>query len=119
MKNRILSIVLAASILSLSGCGTANENNSGKSISSTSSDVGSSGNSTSSEITGNVNSGDVSDITTPEVFYGEIVGPDGFIPDYSQTHYTEDGYYIGHHFVENANEIYNNNGIYELSLIHI
>lgn len=113
MKNRILSIVLAASILSLSGCGTANENNSGKSISSNSSDVGSSGNSTSSEITGNVNSGDVSDITTPEVSYGEIVGPDGFIPDYSQTHYTEDGYYIGHHFVENANEIYNNNGIYE------
>ena len=31
MKNRIISIILAASILSLSGCGTKNEIESGES----------------------------------------------------------------------------------------
>lgn len=112
MKKRILSAILAFSILSLTACGTSTESSSSSSTNTgTSSSTPSGSSSETSE--GSSSSTESSEIIdAPEISYGEIVGPDGFIPDYSQNRYTADGYYIGNHFVENANEIYNNNGIY-------
>ncbi|MBP1562642.1 MAG: hypothetical protein J6C38_02890 [Oscillospiraceae bacterium] len=113
MKKRVLSIILAISVLSMTACGTNNEKTSNSSSDlKTSSDI-SVGNSSDTSSTDSSSSDESSEIIDePDISYGEIIGPDGFVPDYSQTHYTDTGYYIGNHFVEYSNEIYNNNGIY-------
>lgn len=105
MKKRILSAILAISILSLAGCGgntdPISDNTSIFTNDSSSAKTDSSSTSSAEESE-----------STVESDYGDIIGHDGFIPDYTQNRYTADGYYIGNHFVENENEIYNNNGIY-------
>ncbi len=109
MKNRILSILLAVSILSLTGCGGNTESDSSGNVSGNLSKDNSSG---IGETSSTESSSKGEEIETPDISYGEIIGEDGFVPDYSHTRYDEYGYYIGHHYVDYANEIYNNNGIY-------
>ncbi len=115
MKRKILSVLVCLSVISLAGCSENTEypGESSSNFSGTSGSESSSGGSSDGigEKDPDVSDGESS--IKDDISYGEIIGHNGFIPNYSETQYDEYGYYIGNHYVDYSNEIYNNNGIYQ------